>query len=83
MVFEICCTLFCKKAIQKLQFKITLLIEIIKHRSGKGEGARFSHLKNMSFLVATPFFWDPHHPIVTEFCKILEPFCKPHRVEKV
>ena len=38
MVFIICCTLFCYKTIQKLRFKITFLIEIIKDLRVKGEG---------------------------------------------
>ena len=66
----------------KVRFKITLLIEIIKRYSVKVEGARFSHLKNISFSVATPFLWDPHHPNVTAFLKILGTFCEPHKLPK-
>ena len=80
MVFEICCTLYCWKTIQKLQLRITLLVEIIQHYGVMEEELRFSHLKKYTFFVITDFFLDPHHPNLTAFLEILVPFSEPHRL---
>ena len=71
---------YCWKTIQKLQFKITLLIEIIQHYSEMEEGLRFSHLKKCTFFVTTAFFCDPHHRNLTAFLEILVPFFESHRL---